>query len=958
MLAVGLKQPETLHLQRPLSEFIQSRYGKKDAKNLAPHLDTIAKARATMAKAAAKGLPPIDGVQASQRYLADANMLASRFTFARHKPSGLFSSGSNQSVMAAFTWADSYRTNKTGVDYSIDFERASVLYNIGALYSLQGIRESRTDPAGIKAAFKYFQQAAGVFALLAKSPEFASSVTLDVSVANYRMVSHMLLAQAQACFFELAVKTNKSPTLISKLASGTSELFKLAYQASQKDPLADWLAKANYKWQNHYAFQRHCFAAASYFWFAKSLLAAQDYGREIGYLQAALDHVTQAKKFEDSLVGGLADGRSKLHELIQTRLREAVKDNDTVYVQPVPKLADIQPVEKKLVVKAVPFDMSSIQGSFDKDHNPFESLVPNEVRKKADEFKDQEVAVVTDLRHQVQEKTGFARATLASLGLPASLEALEVDASLPKNLWERISALQAKGGYVKLQEKLRGVKKLRDQATSMAGEIETILADEAKEDSAMRTRFGARWTSVKSEDITAKPRENLARIRSYLQTAANSDQQIENDVRSNRDQLLVLSQSRPELDASLPKGSSSKVPPSALKIRELLDKLSALLTQRDEAVEALAEAVESANITGALIANAGKKTIEQVFAVEQAKFHPMQQKVQAMIKEQDSILEQVQQHNAEFVKSRENDTALAEMEKVLQSLNNSCTLCERLFSNLTEGERFYQDLIKSHIQSLHAKVDDFAFARAQERKILLEQVSAASMGWSAPANNSSNNNNNNNNNPQQPYYQPSAPYPNQGQHQQQGGGGGAFNPAYNPYQQPQQQQHQQPQQSMYQPVQPQQPEAKSDEQPWSCKACTFQNNGIALACGACGTPRFPNNVSPANSGGGAPQQQQQPQQPQQQRFGGYPAAASGYPAARPAANFNQPQASPAVASNASQDSSSNAGDWSCPQCTLSNKATDAQCAICEFANPNAKAAPANAQQQEASKKKGFFSTFF
>jgi len=48
----------------------------------------------------------------------------------------------------------------------------------------------------------HVQLSSGVFAFLCTHPEYESVMTVDLSSHCYRMLSHLMLAQAQACFFE------------------------------------------------------------------------------------------------------------------------------------------------------------------------------------------------------------------------------------------------------------------------------------------------------------------------------------------------------------------------------------------------------------------------------------------------------------------------------------------------------------------------------------------------------------------------------------------------------------------------------------------------------------------------------------------------------------------------------------------------------------------------------------
>ena len=51
-------------------------------------------------------------------------------------------------VKMAFCWQDAFKPRKKGPQYSVAFERASILFNLAALESQAGMGQDRTQPAG------------------------------------------------------------------------------------------------------------------------------------------------------------------------------------------------------------------------------------------------------------------------------------------------------------------------------------------------------------------------------------------------------------------------------------------------------------------------------------------------------------------------------------------------------------------------------------------------------------------------------------------------------------------------------------------------------------------------------------------------------------------------------------------------------------------------------------------
>ncbi len=59
--------------------------------------------------------------------------------------------------MISFTWYDAFRASKRTEQYSIHFEKAAVMFNLGAVLTQQALACDRTQDQGMKDAAKKFQ---------------------------------------------------------------------------------------------------------------------------------------------------------------------------------------------------------------------------------------------------------------------------------------------------------------------------------------------------------------------------------------------------------------------------------------------------------------------------------------------------------------------------------------------------------------------------------------------------------------------------------------------------------------------------------------------------------------------------------------------------------------------------------------------------------------------------------
>ena len=83
---------------------------------------------------------------------------------------------------------------------TVAFEKASVLFNIGGLYTQIGARQDRTSPEGLDAAVDNFLRAAGTFQFIIEN--FSNAPSSDLGPECLNMLVQLMLGQARECLFE------------------------------------------------------------------------------------------------------------------------------------------------------------------------------------------------------------------------------------------------------------------------------------------------------------------------------------------------------------------------------------------------------------------------------------------------------------------------------------------------------------------------------------------------------------------------------------------------------------------------------------------------------------------------------------------------------------------------------------------------------------------------------------
>jgi len=221
----------------------------------------------------------------------------------------------------AFPWTPGFSNAPPMQCYeSIDAERAYVLLWIAAEHAQSASCESRSTSESLKRAANEFQMAAGCLAHMATLPLPAP---LQDQVPCLR---HLMLAQAQECFWQKAVQDGLRDTTIAKLAQGVSTLYADSVALAPPSALpTDWL--------QHMECKRWHFAAAAMYRKSCDDLAQRRHADELGRLMLAASYVERARRAGTRAVAtAVVDDVQSLYDIIHTNLVRADKDNELIYL--------------------------------------------------------------------------------------------------------------------------------------------------------------------------------------------------------------------------------------------------------------------------------------------------------------------------------------------------------------------------------------------------------------------------------------------------------------------------------------------------------------------------------------------------------------------------------------------------------------------------------------------------
>ncbi|KAI7134455.1 BRO1-domain-containing protein, partial [Hortaea werneckii] len=214
MLSTPLKQTNEIDWITPLRHHIRSAYAD-DPDRYQEECATLNRLRQDMRGA---GKDSAAGRDLLYRYYGQLELLDLRFPVDENH------------IKISFTWFDAF-THKPTSQYSLAYEKASIIFNISAVLSCHAANQNRHEDTGLKTAYHSFQASAGMFTYI--NENFLHAPSTDLSRETVKTLISIMLAQAQEVFIEKQVFDQKKPGLLAKLAAQAAYLYAQAVEGVQ-----------------------------------------------------------------------------------------------------------------------------------------------------------------------------------------------------------------------------------------------------------------------------------------------------------------------------------------------------------------------------------------------------------------------------------------------------------------------------------------------------------------------------------------------------------------------------------------------------------------------------------------------------------------------------------------------------------------------------------------------------
>jgi programmed cell death 6-interacting protein len=173
----------------------------------------------------------------------------------------------------------------------------------------------------------------------------------------------------------------------------------------------------------------------------------------------------------------------------------------------------------------------------------FRNLVPYAVRQSVALYTERKnTAINKQLIPEWEQITSQDHALLRELGLPGSLQAIEVSLGLPPSLITHMDDVKSQGGIAKLKQMRADVRNLNASDNEIYEQgVESLKAEE-KEDEALRTKYGTSgWTRSPSSEAAKALKAQGDRLGAFLKQAEDSDGMVRTKLLEWEEIITLLS---------------------------------------------------------------------------------------------------------------------------------------------------------------------------------------------------------------------------------------------------------------------------------------------------------------------------------------------------------------------------------------------------------------------------------
>lgn len=619
-------------------------------------------------------------------------------------------------VRVKFRWYDAYDPSTHHTQYSLAFEKASILFNLASLLST--IASDDFENGDFKSSYQFFQYSAGIYKFIGENFLHAPSQDLDGKTVAF--LQNLQLSQAQEVFLlKLISEDSSKKSLIAKLAMSTSIHYEQTLSAFEK--LENEFGE-EYKWTNNLKFKTSFYQNIAYLNYSLSI-EEKKIGEAIAFLKLALTGFDSLKKIDNQTNIDYKTYQSQTEE----KLKSLSRDNDFIYHDLIPSKDSLEPavIIKPLdAAKAISLnDHANITEIVGEDI--FEKVIPMAVHEKLSLYSEEKAKI---LRGEI-EKNETADTELSSfleyLNLPSSLDNFKnnVKNKLDPKLvgWSNeVNDSQ----YKDIEANKSLISDKKSIVLSTIKELEAKLQDEENDYNQKKPQIGTSQEPSQSASINL--RDELTNAKQSLLSATKLDQQLNHTIEGETTRLNQL-KSTQQLEAvffsnnqqeqnllDIDDSSNDQISKHITRIETSLKLLNNLKLERSKIIEDLKTVIHEDDISNILVLNNKKlsgKDEKALFDQELTKFEPYTNRLDSIIFKQPQIIKEIKISYDEILSSNsqisEKTLKTKEFEKTYRSFREYKT-------NFQKSVTFYDNLI-NFVNDVKSNIEQFVSDRYSQR---------------------------------------------------------------------------------------------------------------------------------------------------------------------------------------------------------------------------------------------------
>ncbi|CAF4256660.1 unnamed protein product [Rotaria socialis] len=586
-----------------------------------------------------------------------------------------------------FTWEDGFQKDESTCN-DIRFEEASILYNIGAIYSRLGANETRKTHESLKNACTYFRYAAACFE---KLRDQYTPYSVDFTPALLTCQVDILLGQAHEAVLEKSFLDQRPHSVNAHVAMKISDYYQMALLNLMKTEIASIVSKRFREivivyypeWRVTLIYKSSYYLAITYY--CNGLIAEDNrkHGECVCYYENSIERLTNgwktAEKISTDKTNAYKEANTFTNDMIMRKYKIAKRDNDNVYFEKIPALSSLPSVQGAIVAKSQAFDCHDPDVS---GPDIFRKLIPMAIHLVVSEYSEEKANLLREIVELTDNKSQELEKFMNCLQLdriPLNYEYLR----LPRELLDCCATVASRSSMPKdLVSAMQQLDSQHHAVTEQINEFEQLLETLEQDNDSIKS-------NKEYQDLQA----NLRTIREMLLQANESNTDLQQHMTTIIEHLKILNSPLEQIEKTLPtiaELDDEINKPKLASLALLIEKVETMKKQRESLLNDFRKKIQDDDITTFVLMRR-QENYKNLFSEQLKKHEEFVKIIKQNCAAQDNILHSLTGANANIAGIRTKlSTTLENRHRLIQEYINSFKLFDETLSKSNEGIEFYK----------------------------------------------------------------------------------------------------------------------------------------------------------------------------------------------------------------------------------------------------------------------------